>query len=33
MKKTRGFEVAKGWEDKNIHIPERRRQLILQDTM
>ena len=24
MKKTRGFEVAKGWEDKNIHIPERK---------
>ena len=24
MKKTRGFEVARGWEDKNIHIPERK---------
>ena len=24
MKKTRGFEVAKGWEDKDIHIPERK---------
>ena len=24
MKKTRGFEIAKGWEDKNINIPERK---------
>ena len=24
MKKTRGFEVAKGWEDKDIHIPIRK---------
>ena len=22
--KTRGFEIAKGWEDKDIHIPERK---------
>ena len=21
--KTRGFEIAKGWEDKDIHIPKR----------
>ena len=24
MKKTRGFEIAKGWEDKDIHIPVRK---------
>lgn len=24
MKKVRGFEVAKGWEDKNINIPVRK---------
>lgn len=24
MKKTRGFEIAKGWEDKDIHLPERK---------
>ena len=24
MKKVRGFEVAKGWEDKDIHIPVRK---------
>ena len=24
MKKARGFEIAKGWEDKDIHIPERK---------
>ena len=23
MKKTRGFEIAKGWEDKNINLPKR----------
>ena len=23
MEKVRGFEVAKGWEDKNINIPQR----------
>lgn len=23
MEKIRGFEVAKGWEDKNINIPQR----------
>ena len=22
--KTRGFEVAKGWEDKNINLPVRK---------
>ncbi len=22
--RLRGFEVAKGWEDKNIHLPERK---------
>lgn len=22
--KTRGFEIAKGWEDKDIHMPERK---------
>ena len=22
--KTRGFEIAKGWEDRDIHIPERK---------
>lgn len=22
--KTRGFEIARGWEDKNIHIPVRK---------
>ena len=22
--KTRGFEVAKGWEDKDINLPERK---------
>ena len=24
MEKLRGFEIAKGWEDKGIHIPERK---------
>ncbi len=24
MKKIRGFEIAKGWEDKDIHMPERK---------
>lgn len=24
MEKIRGFEIAKGWEDKGIHIPERK---------
>ena len=24
MEKVRGFEVAKGWEDKNINIPVRK---------
>ncbi len=24
MKKTRGFEIAKGWEDKGINIPVRK---------
>lgn len=24
MSKIRGFEVAKGWEDKNINIPIRK---------
>ena len=24
MKKVRGFEIAKGWEDKDIHIPVRK---------
>ena len=24
MKKIRGFEIAKGWEDKDIHIPVRK---------
>ena len=24
MKKVRGFEIAKGWEDKDIHIPIRK---------
>ena len=24
MKKNRGFEIAKGWEDKDIHIPVRK---------
>ena len=24
MKKTRGFEIAKGFEDKNINLPERK---------
>ena len=24
MKKNRGFEVAKGWEDKNINLPVRK---------
>ena len=24
MKKVRGFEVAKGWEDKNINLPVRK---------
>ena len=24
MKKVRGFEIAKGWEDKGIHIPIRK---------
>ena len=24
MKKNRGFEIAKGWEDKNINLPERK---------
>ncbi len=23
MDKVRGFEIAKGWEDKNIHLPRR----------
>ncbi len=23
VKKTRGFEIAKGWEDKDIHLPKR----------
>ena len=23
-KRTRGFEIAKGWEDKDIHIPVRK---------
>ena len=23
MEKVRGFEIAKGWEDKDIHIPKR----------
>ena len=23
MKKVRGFEIAKGWEDKDIHLPKR----------
>ena len=23
-KKVRGFEIAKGWEDKNINIPVRK---------
>ena len=23
MEKVRGFEIAKGWEDKNIHLPRR----------
>ena len=22
--KKRGFEIAKGWEDKNIHLPVRK---------
>ena len=22
--KNRGFEIAKGWEDKDIHLPERK---------
>ena len=24
MEKLRGFEIARGWEDKGIHIPERK---------
>ena len=24
MKKNRGFEIAKGWEDKDIHLPIRK---------
>lgn len=24
MKKVRGFEIAKGWEDKDIHVPVRK---------
>lgn len=24
MKKVRGFEIAKGWEDKDIHLPVRK---------
>lgn len=24
MEKLRGFKIAKGWEDKGIHIPERK---------
>ena len=24
MKKIRGFEIAKGWEDKDIHLPVRK---------
>ena len=24
MEKIRGFEIAKGWEDKGIHLPERK---------
>ena len=23
MEKLRGFEIAKGWEDKNINLPKR----------
>lgn len=23
LDRTRGFEIAKGWEDKNIHLPKR----------
>ena len=23
-KKVRGFEIAKGWEDKEIHLPVRK---------
>ena len=27
MEKVRGFEVAKGFEDKNIHLPVRKTKL------
>ena len=27
MEKVRGFEVAKGFEDKNIHLPVRKTNL------
>lgn len=27
--KIRGFEIAKGWEDKDIHIPVERLRVLL----